>query len=110
MLLAVAFVSFISLLIVGLFHALLGQAAPLPVALSEQFAMAVGASLLVLRTAYRFRPRLTTELWPYWISATAFAIAFIVVAPYAFPAFAIVYSISGLIGWIAGLVVLWFVD
>src|SRR5436190_823806 len=70
--------------------------------LSEQLAMALGASLLIVRTGFRFRPRLTLGLWPIWIAATLFAIAFVVVAPYAFPDFEAVYLVSGLAGWILG--------
>ena len=36
-----------------------------------------------------------------------FAIAFLVVAPYAFPGFAIVYGASGAVGWILGALFLW---
>ena len=78
--------------------------------LSEQLAMAIGASLLVIRTGFRFRPRLTMELWPIWIAATLFAIAFVVVAPYAFPAFEAVYLVSGLAGWILGVLIVSRVD
>lgn len=109
-LLALAFVGFASVLGYGLYHALIGQQLPTPIALSEQLAMAAGASFLILRTALRFRPQFAVDLWPFWTSATAFAVAFIVIAPYAFPDFAVVYSISGLIGWILALVVLRFID
>jgi len=44
------------------------------------------------------------ELWPIWMAATLFAIAFVVVAPYAFPTFEAVYLVSGLAGWILGAV------
>lgn len=108
--LAIAFVVFALLLAYNLLHAIAGLSPPLVLGLSEQFGMALGASFLIMRTAFRFRPRFTAELWPIWLSATAFAIAFIVVAPYAFPAFAIAYSLSGFVGWIVAIVVLRFVD
>jgi len=108
--LGIAFVGFAALLVYGLIAVLLGQVPPWPATLSEQFAMALGASFLVLRTAYRFRPRFTAELWSFWMSATAFAVAFIVISPYAFPAYAMAYWVSGLLGWMAGLVALRFAD
>lgn len=105
LLLAVGFVGLAGVLAYELSQALTNQTVPPPIALSEQFAMAVGASFLILRTAYRLRPRMTVDLWPFWTSATAFAVAFIVIAPYAFPAFAIVYAVSGIIGWILAFLV-----
>src|SRR5688572_4272429 len=50
-LLAVAFIGFASLLAYGLFHLVIGQPLPPPIALSEQFAMAVGASFLKIGRA-----------------------------------------------------------
>jgi len=75
--------------------------------LSEQLIMAVGASALFVRFAFRVRPQERGYLWPVWFSALLFAIAFLVVAPYAFPGFAIVYAASGVVGWSLGAVVLW---
>jgi hypothetical protein len=91
-------------------HLLAGATLPLVAGLSEQCAMAFGASFLFLRAAFRLRPRFTANLWPLWLSATAFALAFVVVAPYAFPEFAVTYAASGIVGWILGVVVLRFVD
>ena len=99
-LVAGAFVAFAALLVYNLANVLLGNRPSDVAGLSEQLAMALGASLLIARTGFRFRPRLTVELWPVWIAATLFAIAFVVVAPYAFPAFEVVYLVSGLAGWI----------
>ena len=76
-------------------------------ALSERLIMALGASALFARFALRVRPRERVSLWPVWLAAFLFAIAFIVVAPYAFPAFAIVYGASGFVGWLLGAFVLW---
>jgi hypothetical protein len=81
---------------------LLGQEPSDLAGLSEQLAMALSASLLIVRTGFRFRPRLTMEWWPVWMAATLFAIAFVVVAPYAFPVFEAIYVVSGLAGWIVG--------
>jgi hypothetical protein len=109
-LVALAFVAFAALLAYNLSRILAGQQPSDLAGLSEQLAMAVGASFLVIRTGFRFRPRLTMELWPIWIAATLFAIAFVVVAPYAFPAFEAVYLVSGLAGWILGVLIVSRVD
>jgi hypothetical protein len=110
LLLAVVFIGLAAVLAYTLFQEVSGQSVPPPVALSEQFAMALGASFLIVRTALRLRPQITVDLWPFWTSATAFAVAFIVIAPYAFPAYAIIYSVSGILGWILAFVVSRFVD
>lgn len=107
---ALVFIGFTVLLLYGLFNLLSGSRPPWQVTLSEQLAMAMGASFLILRTALRFRPKFAVELWPFWVSATALAVAFIVIAPYAFSGFAVAYAISGIIGWIAGFVVLRFLE
>ena len=67
--------------------------------LSEQLIMALGASFLIVRAGLQVRPREATELWPIWSAAVLFAIAFVVVLPYAVPAFETVYAASGLVGW-----------
>ena len=77
---------------------------PGPAVLSEQLVMALGASTLLVRFALRARPRDQERLWPVWLAAILFAVAFVVVAPYAFPAFAVAYLASGLVGWILGVV------
>lgn len=109
-LLMILFIALALLLAYNLLHILAGQAPPWQTGLSEQLAMAFGASFLIMRTAFRLRPRFTIELWPVWLSATAFAIALIVIAPYAFPAFAVVYVTSGLVGWIGAVLVARFID
>ena len=107
---AVLFLAFAVLLAYNLYHVVTGQELPWVASLSEQLAMALGASVLILRTMFRFRPQFTGELWPLWFSATSFAVAFVLVAPYAFPTFAMAYLMSGLIGWIVGMGVLRFTD
>jgi len=91
-------------------RALFGIACAVFAALSEQLAMAAGASSLMVRMALRVRPVDTLELWPVWLSATSLAIAFVLVAPYAFPGFMIAYVVSGLVGWVLGAVVVRYVD
>jgi hypothetical protein len=103
--LAVVFLGFAGLLAYNLIHLLAGVTPPWIAGLSEQCAMAFGTSFLIVRTAFRLRPRLTADLLPLWLSAIAIALAFVVVAPYAFPVFAIAYAASGLVGWIIGVVV-----
>jgi hypothetical protein len=108
--LAAAFLGLAGLGTFNLGHLLAGADPPVVAGLSEQFAMAFGASFLFLRAAFRLRPQFTANLWPLWLSATAFALAFVVVAPYAFPAFVVTYAASGIVGWILGVVVLRFVE
>ena len=67
--------------------------------LSEQLIMALGASFLIVRAGLQVRPHEATELWPIWSAAVLFAVAFVVVIPYAVPAFETVYAASGLVGW-----------
>ena len=81
---------------------------PGPVGFSEQLIMAFGASGVIVRFALRARPQDRRSLWPLWLAAILFAAAFVVVAPYAFPEFAVLYAGSGLVGWTSGALVLWF--
>ena len=76
--------------------------------LSEQLIMALGASFLIVRAGLQVRPREATELWPIWSAAVLFAIAFVVVLPYAVPAFETIYAASGLVGWSIAFVVVAF--
>ncbi len=73
---------------------------------SEQLVMSVSASVLIVRMAARERPRESTEWWPVWSAAVLFAVAFVVVLPYAVPAFAIIYAASGLVGWLVAFAIL----
>jgi len=75
---------------------------------SEKLIMAVGASILIVRAGLRIRPRETSEMWPIWSAAVLFALAFVVVLPYAIPAFEVVYVVSGIIGWSIGVVAVFF--
>lgn len=70
--------------------------------------MALGGSSAIVRFALRARSRERASLWPLWLASILFAAAFVVVAPYAFPAFAVLYTASGVEGWILGAVVLWY--
>jgi len=71
---------------------------------SEQLVMAFGASILIVRAGLRIRPREMAEMWPIWSAAVLFAVAFVVVLPYAIPAFELVYVVSGIVGWSIGIV------
>ena len=73
---------------------------------SEKLLMALGAALLIVRAGLRIRPREVSEMWPIWSAAVLFALAFVVVLPYAIPAFELVYVVSGIIGWSIGVVAL----
>ncbi|HEX9341606.1 MAG TPA: hypothetical protein VF992_10640 [Thermoplasmata archaeon] len=78
-----------------------GVEPPVVASLSEKLLMAFGASVLIVRAGLRIRPREATAGWPYWSAAVLFAIAFVVVLPYAIPAFEIAYAVSGAVGWSA---------
>ncbi|MGQ0798256.1 MAG: hypothetical protein ACT4OI_10415 [Methanobacteriota archaeon] len=69
---------------------------------SDRLLMALGASALFVRFALRARPRDATEWRPVWIAAILLGVAFLLVAPYAFPGFAEMYFVSGIAGWLAG--------
>src|SRR5439155_19352050 len=80
------------------------EASAVPI-LSDQLIMALGASFLIVRAGLQVRPHESTELWPIWSAAVLFAIAFVVVLPYAVPAFETIYAASGLVGWSIAFVV-----
>lgn len=81
----------------------------LVVGLSDQALMAAGASVLFLRLALRARPAGVDGGIVVWLAGLLFGIAFLVVAPYAFPAYAFWYLVSGVAGWTLGAVVAAFV-
>src|SRR5436309_757626 len=100
-------VGFVVLIAILAYHLLLlaSGSEPANVAVfSEQLVMALGASLLIVRTGLRVRPREAAEMWPIWSAAVLFAIAFVVVLPYAIPAFELVYVVTGIVGWSIGVV------
>jgi hypothetical protein len=98
--LAVVFLGLAAILVYHLFRLASGLPAETFALLSEQILMASGASALIVRAGLRIRPRDNTEAWPIWAAAVLLALAFVVVLPYAVPAFEAVYAVSGLIGWI----------
>ncbi|HKW42908.1 MAG TPA: hypothetical protein VJP06_01860, partial [Thermoplasmata archaeon] len=95
----VGFLSLAAVLVYDVVVRLGGNEPPGLAVVSEQFAMACGASVLIVRVAVRGRPRISTEWWPIWTAAVLFSLAFIVVLPYAVPAFGLAYGVSGAIGW-----------
>ena len=99
----VAFLAFAAILIYHLVQIAVGWGGVVLAVLSEQIAMALGASVLLLRAGLRVRPRETREAWPIWAAVVLMGIAFVVVLPYAIPAFDVVYAASGLIGWSIGI-------
>jgi hypothetical protein len=92
-------------LLVGQLLGVLGGTASVALNVSDQLLMAGGASVLLVRFGMRARPREATEWWPVWSGAILLGVAFLVVAPYAFPGFASVYVASGIAGWTVGAVV-----
>jgi hypothetical protein len=107
---AIVYIVFVGDLGYGLLSLLAGQPPSGVGIVSEQLAMAIGASVVVVRGAMRIRPRGVFDLWPAWTAATLLAVAFVVVAPYAFPGFAIAYVVSGLIGWTVGAAMVRYAD
>src|SRR5207248_2333503 len=103
--LAIVFLLLAAILAYHLVRLASGSRAQDLILLSEQLAMALGASSLIVRAGLRIRPRDTPEVWPIWAAAILLALAFVVVLPYAVPAFEIVYVVSGLIGWTVGILV-----
>jgi hypothetical protein len=97
------FLGFAAILTYHLVQLVVGSQAAVWAVLSEQIAMALGASILFFRAGLRIRPRETREAWPIWAAVVLMAIAFVVVLPYAIPAFDVVYAASGLIGWSIGI-------
>ena len=95
----VGFLSLAAVLVYDVVVRLGGNEPPGLAVVSEQFVMACGASVLIVRVAVRGRPRISTEWWPIWTAAVLFSLAFIVVLPYAVPAFGLAYGVSGAIGW-----------
>jgi hypothetical protein len=81
---------------------LLPAASHLVVGLSDQVLMAAGAAALFLRLGVRARPDSAQGGLAVWLAGLLFGIAFLVVAPYAFPDFAIWYLVSGVAGWLLG--------
>lgn len=79
-----------------------------PAVLSEQLLMAFGASFLLIRLGLRVRPRIEGSLIPVWIAAILLGLAFVVVPAYAFPGYATIFHLSGLVGWIVAAVVAFF--
>jgi hypothetical protein len=104
--LALAFAGLAAVLVYHLLRLAAGLPSHELVILSEQLAMALGAAVLIVRAGLRIRPRESNSAGPFWASAILLALAFVVVLPYAVPAFAIVYAVSGLIGWSLGLLVI----
>jgi hypothetical protein len=104
--LAFSFTGFVAVLVYHLVRLSSGLQQVDVAILSEQLAMALGASVLIVRASLRVRPREAISAWPFWASAVLLALAFVVVLPYAVPAFEIVYAVSGLIGWSLGLLVI----
>jgi len=96
---AFGFLGFAAFLVYHVALIVSGSEPPIVASLSEKLLMAVGASILLVRAGLRIRPHEAIGAWPVWSAALLFAIAFVVVLPYAIPAFEIVYAVSGIVGW-----------
>ena len=70
--------------------------------ISERIAMAVGTAFIFLRFQLKVMPRGSYDKFVVWLAAILFSLAFSVVAPFAFPAYAVLYALSGTMGWLIG--------
>ncbi len=75
--------------------------------LSELLIMALGGAFIIIRLLARILPESLKEKPTVWISALLLSLAFAVLAPFAFPGYDIYYRLAGLVGWVAGFVVIW---
>ncbi len=69
--------------------------------------MALGGAFIIIRLLARILPESLKEKPTVWISALLLSLAFAVLAPFAFPGYDIYYRLAGLVGWVAGFVVIW---
>ncbi len=73
-----------------------------PILISERIAMAVGTAFVFLRFQARVMPHGSYDMFVVWLAAILFSLAFALVAPFAFPAYAVLYALSGTMGWLIG--------
>ncbi len=73
-----------------------------PILIGERIAMAVGTALIFLRFQLMVMPHGSYDKFVVWLAAILFSLAFSVVAPFAFPAYAVLYALSGMMGWLIG--------
>ncbi len=73
------------------------------VILGERAVMAFGSTMVLIRFYMLLLPRLDQGRLHLLMAAILFSVALGIVAPYAFPAYAIVYALSGIAGWLLGL-------
>lgn len=78
-----------------------------PIIVSERILMALGTAFIFLRLYLRVMPKGSYNMLVVWAAAILFSLAFAVVAPYAFPAFSVLYALSGVMGWFIGSAVAW---
>ncbi|MFQ5908592.1 MAG: hypothetical protein ACE5JE_07200 [Thermoplasmata archaeon] len=80
-----------------------GETLPVdPVLISERILMAVGTAFIFLRFHLRVMPHGSQAMFVVWLAAILFSLAFAVVAPFAFPAYGVLYALSGTMGWLMG--------
>ncbi len=78
-----------------------------PILISEKLIMALGTAFVFLRLYLRVVPKGSYNMLLVWAAAILFSLAFAVVAPFAFPAYGILYALSGFMGWLIGGAVVW---
>lgn len=73
-----------------------------PILISEKIVMAFGTAYVFLRLHLKVMPKGSYNMFVLWLAAILFSLAFAVVAPFAFPAYAVLYAVSGVMGWLIG--------
>ncbi|MCJ2519902.1 MAG: hypothetical protein LN412_03000 [Candidatus Thermoplasmatota archaeon] len=73
-----------------------------PILISEKLIMTLGTALVFLRLHLMIMPKGSYSMKVVWVAAFLFSLAFAVVAPYAFPAYGVLYGFSGVMGWLIG--------
>jgi hypothetical protein len=73
-----------------------------PILISERILMAVGTVFIFLRFHLKVMPHGSQAMFVVWLAAILFSMAFAVVAPFAFPAYGVLYAVSGTMGWLIG--------
>ncbi len=77
-----------------------------PILATEKIAMAGGTAFIFLRFFFKAVPKGSHSMTIAWGAAIFFSLAFALIAPYAFPEYHALYSISGVMGWLIGAAVI----
>lgn len=98
-----AFLGFVSIGIYVAYRAFVpAPPAEAPVLLTERLVIALGTAFLFLRLYWKVLPKGSPGWVMLWAGAILFSLAFAVIAPYAFPEYAALYGVAGVMGWLIG--------